>query len=66
MNKDEYTERLHEMGDRLKQTPRLKPWVGLTEDEFDRIVPHLGNAYDVTEYRTFAHDVEAILRSKNK
>ena len=42
-----------------KVTP--KPWVGLTDDEIDR----LEDAIDPAMYRVFARRVEALLKEKN-
>jgi hypothetical protein len=42
-----------------KVTP--KPWVGLTDDEIDR----LEDAIDPAMYRVFARRVEALLKERN-
>jgi hypothetical protein len=41
--------------------PKPRPWVGLTDDEIDR----LEDAIDPAMYRVFARRVEALLKEKN-
>ena len=45
----------------LEINPEPRPWVGLTDDEIDR----LEDAIDPAMYRVFARRVEALLREKN-
>ena len=40
-------------------------WVGLTDEEFDFLVPYCENKWDLADYKTFARDIEAKLKEKN-
>jgi hypothetical protein len=42
-----------------------KPWVGLTDEEFDFLVPYCENKWDLEDYKTFSKDIEAKLKEKN-
>jgi hypothetical protein len=44
-----------------KKMPEPRPWVGLTDDEIDR----LEDAIDPAMYRVFARRVEQLLKKKN-
>jgi hypothetical protein len=46
-------------------TPPKREWVGLTEDEFDFLVPYCHNEFDLNDYKEFARDIEAKLKEKN-
>ena len=48
---------------RLAQPDR--EWVGLTDEEFDWLVPYCGNEFDLKDYKDFARDIEAKLKEKN-
>ena len=43
-----------------------REWVGLTDEEFDFLVPYCENKWDLADYKTFARDIEAKLREKNR
>jgi hypothetical protein len=45
----------------LEFNPEPRPWVGLTDEEIDR----LEDAIDPAMYRVFARRVEALLKEKN-
>jgi hypothetical protein len=45
----------------LEINPEPRPWVGLTDDEIDR----LEDAIDPAMYRVFARRVEQLLKEKN-
>jgi len=42
-----------------------REWVGLTEEEFDFLVPYCGNEFDLKDYKDFACAIEAKLKEKN-
>ena len=42
-----------------------RDWVGLTDEEFDLLVPYCGNEFDLKDYKDFARDIEAKLKEKN-
>jgi hypothetical protein len=42
-----------------------RPWVGLTDEEFDFFVPYCHNEFDLNDYKEFARDIEAKLKEKN-
>ena len=41
------------------------PWVGLTDEEFDTIVPYCHNDFDLREFKDFARAIEAKLKERN-
>ena len=42
-----------------------KPWVGLTEEEFEVVLPYCHNEFDLQEYKDFARAIESKLKEKN-
>jgi len=42
-----------------------RTWVGLTDEEFDFLVPYCHNEFDLNDYKEFARDIEAKLKEKN-
>jgi len=42
-----------------------KEWVGLTDDEFDFLVPYCSNEFDLMDYKEFYKSIEAKLKEKN-
>jgi hypothetical protein len=42
-----------------------REWVGLTNEEFDFLVPYCHNEFDLNDYKEFARDIEAKLKEKN-
>jgi len=42
-----------------------REWVGLTDEEFDFLVPYCFTEFDLNDYKEFARDIEDKLRSKN-
>ena len=42
-----------------------REWVGLTDEEFDFLVPYCQNEFDLNDYKEFARDIEAKLKEKN-
>ena len=42
-----------------------RPWAGLTDEEFDFLVPYCHNEFDLNDYKEFARDIEAKLKEKN-
>jgi hypothetical protein len=42
-----------------------REWVGLTDEEFDFLVPYCHNEFDLNDYKEFARDIEAKIREKN-
>ena len=42
-----------------------RQWVGLTDAEFDFLVPYCGNEFDLKDYKDFAKAIEAKLKEKN-
>ena len=42
-----------------------RPWAGLTDEEFDFLVPYCHNEFDLNDYKEFARAIEAKLREKN-
>jgi hypothetical protein len=42
-----------------------RKWVGLTVDEIDKFMPYCHSDHDLSEFRTFAFEVEAKLKEKN-
>jgi hypothetical protein len=42
-----------------------KEWVGLTVDEIDKFMPYCHTDQDLSEFRTFAFEIEAKLKEKN-
>jgi hypothetical protein len=49
----------------LYTTPQQRTWVGLTNEEFDFLVPYCHNEFDLNDYKEFARDIEAKLRELN-
>jgi hypothetical protein len=45
--------------------PRKREWVGLTQEEFDAVVPYCHNEFDLKEFKDFACAIEAKLKEKN-
>ena len=46
--------------------PNLKrEWVGLTDEDFDFLVPYCCNEFDLKDYKDFAQAIEAKLKQKN-
>ncbi len=41
-------------------------WVGLTIDEIDKFMPYCHSDHDLSEFRTFAFEIEAKLKEKNR
>lgn len=46
-------------------TVPMKEWVGLTDEEFDFLVPYCHNEFDLNDYKEFARAIEAKLKEKN-
>jgi hypothetical protein len=42
-----------------------RTWVGLTDEQIDFLMPYCSNEFDLAEFREFARDIEAKLRSNN-
>ena len=42
-----------------------REWVGLTVDEIDRFMPYCHSDHDLSDFRTFAFELEAKLKEKN-
>jgi len=42
-----------------------RTWVGLTDEEFDFLVPYCFTEFDLNDYKEFARDIEAKLKEKN-
>ena len=42
-----------------------REWVGLTVDEIDKFMPYCNSDQDLSEFRTFAFEIEAKLKEKN-
>jgi hypothetical protein len=42
-----------------------KEWAGLTIDEIDKFMPYCHSDHDLSEFRTFAFEIEAKLKEKN-
>jgi hypothetical protein len=42
-----------------------KEWVGLTVDEIDKFMPYCHTDQDLSDFRTFAFEIEAKLKEKN-
>ena len=45
--------------------PPKREWVGLTQEEFDAVVPYCHNEFDLKEFKDFACAIEAKLKEKN-
>ena len=59
---------LKQAGAALKQAiaeGEKREWVGLTDEEFDFLVPYCESKWDLEDYKTFAKDIEAKLKEKN-
>jgi hypothetical protein len=41
-----------------------REWVGLTDEEFDFLVPYCHNEFDLNDYKEFARAIEAKLKEK--
>ena len=46
-------------------SPPKREWVGLTVDEIDKFMPYCHSNQDLSEFRTFAFEIEAKLKEKN-
>jgi hypothetical protein len=46
-------------------SPPKREWVGLTVDEIDKFMPYCNSDQDLSEFRTFAFEIEAKLKEKN-
>jgi hypothetical protein len=46
-------------------SPPKREWVGLTVDEIDKFMPYCNSDHDLSEFRTFAFEIEAKLKEKN-
>jgi hypothetical protein len=40
-------------------------WVGLTDEEIDKFMPYCHTDQDLSDFRTFAFEIEAKLKEKN-
>jgi hypothetical protein len=49
----------------LYAAPPKREWVGLTVDEIDKFMPYCHSNQDLSEFRTFAFEIEAKLKEKN-
>jgi hypothetical protein len=49
---------------RLEQE-RKREWVGMTFDEFAKLMPYCHNEFDLQDFQTFAAAIEAKLKEKN-
>jgi hypothetical protein len=49
----------------LYAAPPKREWVGLTVDEIDKFMPYCNSDQDLSEFRTFAFEIEAKLKEKN-
>ena len=49
----------------ISSKPPKKEWVGLTQEEFDAVVPYCHNEFDLKEFKDFACAIEAKLKEKN-
>ncbi len=49
----------------LYTAPPKREWVGLTVDEIDKFMPYCNSDQDLSEFRTFAFEIEAKLKEKN-
>jgi len=45
--------------------PPQRTWLGLSDEEFDFLVPYCHNEFDLNDYKEFARDIEAKLKEKN-
>ena len=52
-------------GEMMVHPPRKREWVGLTQEEFDAVVPYCHNEFDLKEFKDFACAIEAKLKEKN-
>jgi len=43
-----------------------REWVGLTIDEIDKFMPYCHSDHDLSEFRTFAFEIEAKLKERNR
>ena len=43
----------------------MSDWRGLTDEEFELLVPYCGNEFDLNDYKDFARAIEAKLKEKN-
>ena len=58
---DRIADLLEEAADALSE----REWVGLTVDEIDKFMPWCHSDHDLSEFRTFAFEIEAKLKEKN-
>ena len=58
---DRIADLLEEAADALSE----REWVGLTVDEIDKFMPYCNSDQDLSEFRTFAFEIEAKLKEKN-
>jgi hypothetical protein len=49
----------------LYTRPQPAEWVGLTDEEFEVVLPYCHNEFDLQEYKDFARAIEAKLKEKN-
>jgi hypothetical protein len=49
----------------LYAAPPKREWVGLTVDEIDKFMPYCNSDQDLSEFRTFAFEIEAKLKERN-
>jgi hypothetical protein len=49
----------------LYTRPQAREWVGLTDEEFEVVLPYCHNEFDLQEYKDFARAIEAKLKDKN-
>ena len=49
----------------LYTAPPQREWVGLTDEEIDKLMPYCHNEFDLNEFRDFAQAIEAKLKEKN-
>lgn len=47
------------------ESAKKHEWVGLTDEEFDFLVPYCHNEFDLNDYKEFARAIEAKLKEKN-
>ena len=52
-------------GGKPNYTTPEREWVGLTVDEIDKFMPYCHSDHDLSEFRTFAFEIEAKLKEKN-
>jgi hypothetical protein len=47
------------------EAAKQREWVGLTDEEFEVVLPYCHNEFDLQEYKDFARAIEAKLKEKN-